>query len=553
MPSSSPTVQQSTVNPVFFSASASTRKWALLLLSLALVTVVLLRGITKGEFSENVDETVHASTGLFIASFLHDLPLRHPVRYTYRYYAQYPSLGIVMYPPGFYILEGLAFLVFGPSVVTARMTILVIALVGLFFWFMLVNELEDEYTAALSTVLLAFMPSVLNYEKVVMLDIPLMSFCIAASYFWIVYLRRGLSRDLWGFAAFFTVAFDTKQHAIYLLLWCPITLILLKKWNRILNWKFAIAGCLSAALIAPVYFLQILMNKSLTLNVQGTSANVGLDWGYYWLKLPELIGWGAVGLCLIGVVICLWRGSRENTVIMLSWIVACYVVFTLIRHKEPRYIIYWVPAFAYFAVAPFTRENSAPWMRFTGVAVVALVLGSYSARAWTYQRLYVSGYAQLAQQLTKSQGGCVLVDMDLPGNFIFFMRAYDPARRFVILRKALYEVRTVREWGVTEFAHNQNDVEQILKDDSAQYVVAEQNQPLYFSSQTALREILDHSGQYKRQASVPIESNMKWWQNRSLVLYESSTPLVAPHGILHIKMQNLPHDINIPFDELTGK
>ena len=147
----------------------------------------------------------------------------------------------------------------------------------------------------------------------------------------------------------------------------------------------------------------------------------------------------------------------------------------------------------------------------------------------------------------------MLVDTDLPGNFVFFMRAFDPARRFVILRKALYEVRTLREWGVTEFAHNQSDVEQILKTDSVRYVVVENNIPLYFSSQTALRELLDHSGQYKMISAVPVETNLSYWQGRSLVLYESVAPVTPPHGVLHIKMSNLPHDIDIPFQELTGK
>src|SRR5580658_5213230 len=170
-----------------FAALSRTRHFLLLCLSLALVTAVLLRGIHKGEFSENVDETVHASTGLYVASFIHDLPLRHPIQYTYRYYAQYPSLGIVMYPPAFYVVEGVAFFILGPTVVTARLTLLCFALFGLYFWFNLVSELEDEYTAALSTVLLAFLPSVLEYEKAVMLDIPLMAFCMAASYFWVLY------------------------------------------------------------------------------------------------------------------------------------------------------------------------------------------------------------------------------------------------------------------------------------------------------------------------------------------------------------------------------
>lgn len=527
------------------------RRLLLLVLSLTLVTAVLLRGIHRGEFSENVDETVHAATGLYVASFLHDLPLRHPVQYTYRYYAQYPSLGVVMYPPAFYIVEGVAFSIFGPSVVTARLAVLFLALLGLYFWFNLVCELEDEYTAALSTVLLAFMPSVLQYEKTVMLDLPLMAFCIAASYFWILYLRRGLSRYLYWFAAFLCLAFLTKHHAIYLGLWCPITLVAETKWDRILNWKVAAVAAICFVVVAPVYILQIVMNASLALDVKGTSANAAMQWGYYWSQLPELIGWGAVALSVFGILISLRRSERKNAILMLAWIVSCYVLFTLIRHKEARYILYWSPAFAYFAVAPFTRKRSVRWIRAAGIALVTVVLASYTVRAWSYQRPYVSGYAQLAQQLTKREGGCVLVDMDLPGNFIFFMRAFDPARRFIILRKALYEVRTVREWGVTEFAHNQSDVEQILKSDSVAYVVVEKNMPLHFSSQDALRDLLEHSGQYKVIGTVPIESNMAGWEGRSLTLYESNAPVVPPHGMLHIKMPNLPHDIDIPFDQLN--
>ncbi|MGO8793587.1 MAG: ArnT family glycosyltransferase [Candidatus Sulfotelmatobacter sp.] len=534
-------------------STPSRRPLFLLMLCLALIAVVLLRGIHKGEFSENVDETVHASTGLYVASFLHDLPLRHPVQYTYRYYAQYPSLGIVMYPPAFYAIEGVAFFLFGPSVVTARATVVVLALLGLFFWFRLVNELEDEFTAALSTVLLAFLPAVLKYEKVVMLDIPLMAFCLAASYFWIAYLRRGSSNLLYGFATFFCLACLTKQHAIYLPIWCLITLVALKKWDRILNRRAIITAAVCCVIIAPVYIFGILMNPSLGLNVKGTAANSTMDWTYYWSKLPELIGWSALILSICGALLCLWRGKRDNVIIMLAWILSCYVFFTLIPHKEPRYIFYWVPAFAYFAVAPFTRRASLRWLRISGIALVALVLASYTARAWKYQRDYVSGYAQLAKQLTARDGGCVLVDMDLPGNFIFFMRAYDPARRFVILRKALYETEIMRQWGITEFAHNQSDVEKILKADSVRYIVVEKNRDLFVDAQAALRDLLHDSSEYSVLQTVPIESNMSDWQGRSLQLYESETPVVTPHGVLHIKMPTLRHDIDIPFDELTRK
>jgi hypothetical protein len=524
-----------------------------MVLCLALVTGVLLRGIRKGEFSENVDETVHAATGLYVASFLHDLPLRHPVQYTYRYYAQYPSLGIVMYPPLFYLVEGVAFLVLGASVLTARLTIMFFALFGLAFWFKLVEELEDEYTAALSTLLLAFLPAVLRYEKSVMLDLPLMASCIAASYFWVVYLRRGTRRSLYWFAAFLCMAFLTKHHAIYLLVWCLLTLTALGKWDRVLNWRAVGVAAVCFLVVAPVYFLQILMNASLSVNVKGTSADSTMQWGYYWSVLPELLGWGALTLSVLGILMCMRRSKRENVIIMLSWIVSCYIIFTLIHHKEARYILYWVPAFAYFAVAPFTGKTQGRAIRIAGIAAVAVVLAFYTARGWNYQRRYVSGYAEVAQRLAHMEGGLVLVDMDLPGNFTFFMRAFDPARRFVILRKALYEVRTIREWGVTEFAHNQSDVEQILKADGVRYIVVEKNMPLHFASQTALRDVLDHTGQYKVLETVPIESNMGGWEGRSLILYESEAPVAPPKGILHIKMPTLRHDIDLPFGQLTGK
>jgi hypothetical protein len=81
----------------------------------------------------------------------------------------------------------------------------------------------------------------------------------------------------------------------------------------------------------------------------------------------------------------------------------------------------------------------------------------------------------------------------------------------------------------------------------------EKNIPLYFSSQTALRDLLEHSGQYRIVSTVPVETNLSYWQGRSLILYESVTPVLPPHGILHIKMSNLTHDIDIPLQQLGGK
>jgi 2-polyprenyl-3-methyl-5-hydroxy-6-metoxy-1,4-benzoquinol methylase len=153
----------------------------LLLLTLTLVSTIVARGIAKGEFHINVDESQHAASGLFYASLLRDAPIRHPIRYTYRYYAQYPALsGVIHWPPLFYAYEGLFFIVFGASVITARMTILLFSLMACIFWFRLVYDIQDDWTAGLSTAILALLPSVLLFEKAVMLEIPCLALSVAA-------------------------------------------------------------------------------------------------------------------------------------------------------------------------------------------------------------------------------------------------------------------------------------------------------------------------------------------------------------------------------------
>src|SRR5215468_243822 len=121
----------------------------LLLGSIGLVCIVAARDIRVGEFDYNVDEAQHAVTGLFVSDAFRDLPIRHPVQYAYRYYAQYPAVAIVHWPPLFYIFEGLTFLLFGPSVVSARLSVLLFCVLLLYQWFRLIEESLDSYTAGI--------------------------------------------------------------------------------------------------------------------------------------------------------------------------------------------------------------------------------------------------------------------------------------------------------------------------------------------------------------------------------------------------------------------
>ncbi|MGD0482866.1 MAG: hypothetical protein ABSA42_22045, partial [Terracidiphilus sp.] len=135
-------------------------------LALLVVAIAVSRHLGRGEFNFNVDESQHATTGQFVASLIRDHPFQHPIEYTYLYYAHYPALsGVIHWPPFFYLFEGLAFLVFGASVVTARLVILAFALLGLAFWFKLIERLHSTEVALVATLVLGFAHVVAYYDK----------------------------------------------------------------------------------------------------------------------------------------------------------------------------------------------------------------------------------------------------------------------------------------------------------------------------------------------------------------------------------------------------
>src|SRR5208337_3401159 len=85
-------------------------------------------------------------------------------------------------------------------------------------------------------------------------------------------------------------------------------------------------------------------------------------YAYYWTKLPAQLGWPLLGLSLAGLLTSWWWAKRECALVMLSWIAACYVTMSLLNQKEPRYIVFWLPAFVYFAVGPLTAKPAGEWL-----------------------------------------------------------------------------------------------------------------------------------------------------------------------------------------------
>jgi len=530
---------------------------------LLLVAVVLVRGVSKGEFNIDNDETIHAFTGRYIADFLSDLPLAHPVQYTYAYYAQYPALGIIHWPPFFHFVEALMFLLFGPSVVTARLTVLLFALVGLYFWWKLVKDLDNQWTASLSTLLLALSPGLLLYEKAVMLEVPSLAMSIMASYWWVRFLKEGRSRLLYAFVFSASLALLTKQQCIYLALFCPLAATILRKWRLLVGWSAVKAFAIMLLLVAPFYVLAFSVHlRVISAHLVHWQATSGPLFkvasslihrpSYYWAILPRQVGWLVLGLSFLGMLTFRLWARRENVLVMLAWILACYMTLTSFAAKDPRYIVYWLPPYMYFAAALLTNGSIPRRARGLAAVLAVALLGLNTSQAWSFQRPYVSGFAPVARRVTQNREcGVVLFDGDLAENFIFYARLYDEGRCFVVLRKALYVSAIVDRIGVQELVHTREELDQLIQEYGIKYVVVGDIGTPRFPIQRTLREYLQ-SGKFKLTDSFPIESNEPEWQGRRFLVYENERRGAPTEKFLRIRMLTLNYDIVVPLDPLIS-
>ncbi|MGD1215575.1 MAG: glycosyltransferase family 39 protein [Terriglobales bacterium] len=527
------------------------RSTGLLLCVLVIAMVAILRGIRVGEFSYNADEAQHAVTGLYVADLVRDHPFAHPVEYTYRYYAQYPALsGVVHWPPLFYCFEGLFFLVLGPTVVAARLAILFFALLGLVFWFLLVRELLGEWAAAFSTALLALLPSVLLFEKTVMLEIPSLSCCIAASFFWILYLLKGKKSHIYWFALFASAALLTKQNGVYLIPFCVLSGLLCGGWKLFLRKEVLRAVAICFLLISPFYTLVYAVHwKTIAMDLNEKSSGAGGSrWFFYLTALPAQLGWALLGLAFLGILTSRTWARAKVPGIMSSWIVACYVTLTLIGHKEARYVIYWIPPFLYFASGLLFCFFRKPVFKVAGAAAAVVLLGATLTFAWSFHRPYVTGFAAVPKKiLEQSKSAVVLFDGPLPGNFIFFMRAEDPDRRFLVLRKALYAFQLKKSGGSVELVHSPQEIENLFREDGVRFIVVSDQVPLNFESQKMLRDLLK-TPSYKELGRFPIGGNDLSPPESSLVLYENLKWTPPTGKYLRIIMLTMSHDIVVPWD-----
>jgi hypothetical protein len=130
------------------------------------------------------------------------------------------------------------------------------------------------------------------------------------------------------------------------------------------------------------------------------------------------------------------------------------------------------------------------------------------------------------------------------------MRALDPKRHFVVLRKALYADDIRPGQNSEELLHSREQLTDVFRRDGIRFVAVSENTPLRFGVQRILREQLQ-SDQFQLLGRFPISSNEASWKGESLLLYENKQWTPPADKLLRIRMLTLPYDIVVPIDDFS--
>ena len=445
---------------------------------------MMLMAPFAGDFSWS-DAPRHALNGAFIMDFVRDHPCDHATAWAMDYYIRYPSLTILFYPPLFYLFEAGFFAVFGVSHAVAQLT------ESLFIFLLAVGAYTVSCQwlsriAALGVALLTIgAPEVAYWGRQVMLDIPAYALALLGMVSVCTYLRRGSPRFIYLAAAFFIATIYTKYNFAFLLAPPIAAALVARGWRVSIDRHVLIALAIGFIALLPAAYMFYRFGAVNVTSVVAAPDGLARDsfgaWSYYASQMPHQLGYGTVGLAVVGLVLALSGRLKVRLepwawTMLVVWFAGGYVFFSAISHKEPRHdLMILFPVILLASVTVVTLGGRGRGQ----AALLLLGGGTYLYSLFWYPPTIVSGYRDVAKYVIDHapSPGVVVFSGYRDGNFVFAMREHAERRDLTLLRaaKLLLKIAVDRSLGVVQVDLDEAGIKQMLKDHGVAMVVAQRN------------------------------------------------------------------------------
>ena len=535
---------------------------AVLARRIGLVAVCLLAAILGGRHltdesyvSLQGDMPRYLMNGVYFLDVLRDHPFGSMdafIEYTQLYFARYPALSLGHHPPLLSAALVPAFGIFGVSVVTGKVVVLLSFVGAVALLYLLVRDMYGHLPALLSATFLATSQLVLELGQSVLAEVPSITLLLAAAYA----LRRfgvtGARPALVGFVIAAALSVYAKQLSIFVFPAYFVLALMTLGWRRMLRRDVMWATAVLIVLVIPMALISVFLSPSnVTIAAQSSSRGFAGTGAFLERALATQLELPVVGLACLGLLIAAFRRDRYAMVFAV-WMSSVFLGMLLTgRHDPPRFSVNWVPAFAAMAGAVAAGWRQA-WLGRTAAALVFLVAVFQIEAAARVGLPGAQGYEEAARfVLASNPGPTVLFSGDIDtGFFSLFVRKHDVHRQLVVLRAdKMLTTSFLARPDLKDRIADRAEIYPLLQRFGTRYVVIEDRKSRAPVLEW-LREEL-RSAHFAERARIPMRTTDVRLAGTSLVIYEflDATPpdsaavlsmsLPLAHRSLEVKLSDL--------------
>lgn len=501
------------------------------------------------------DAPRRALNGAFILDLVKAFPIHDPVQWAYNYYAQYPALTVLFYPPLYPAVLAVAYAILGVSQVSA------VVVNGLFYlglvWGMyrLAGHYLDRIAALGVAAIVGAAPEIAFWGRQIMTDVPATAALVWASAVFVDYLRNGRRRDLYWSAVLALAAIWLKLTLCFML---PVFAVALAAaegrgvWRCPRHW-IVFAGM--AVGLLPLVWLTLHFGQT---NVQsaagvpdGPTGRLSLaNWLWYAQQTPAMLGWPATIGVAIGSATGLlaWAGQgrvRRRWLFPIAWAVVGYVFFSAIDLKHPRFLIPVLPPLVLIGGGGLQWLLDR-WRTLFRLGLACVAVATLAITLIKHPPRYVGGYASIVKAVARRApaNSNIVFSGYRDGVFIFAMRAIGDRPDLATIRadKLLLSVAIRRSTGVKQKHLTTSRIARELTRLKVSYVVAQDGFWTDLVEMRRLQRVL-HSSQFKPVAHYRLPANFNAHDKR-ITVYRNLASLPERRPARSIDLPAINHTVS---------
>lgn len=267
------------------------------------------------------------------------------------------------YPPLIYLIGGLWASIFGVGVAEISFLNIIFLMLAIIGVYRLAKENE------LAVLVFSLMPVIYDISRNFLLDLPLTVFVVWGLYFWIK--SEDLKKDKYSFSLLVMLILASLTKLNGFIYFAPIGLwILFNNLKRVEVWmKLVIGGAIYLLAVGWWWGINFSNIYQYLTGLAGQGEKLTdpmnlLDW-VTWIHYFRLFFLHQVGPVLAIVAVISWikiPKTGENKK-MIFWVIAVYVIFTIIRNKDFRFTMPILPVVALW-LGDWLSKIKYKWMTY---------------------------------------------------------------------------------------------------------------------------------------------------------------------------------------------